>query len=168
MAFCRRCRNARVSYKVFGRFPVWGLKAVIFLQPHRCSSGVVQYLSVVARVVGLSLFGGPSAHFSSSLCLLLKAVHVIGLVPICHCKGDRLMSLRRAFSLVPFFTSLLHIVFFRRLWMRYCYYLSMCPCKGGRFMSSTLRTSNVSTALLHLVFFFRLLIVIFLKALNVV
>ena len=107
-------------------------------------------------------------HFSSSLCLLLKAVHVIGLVPICHCKGGRLMSLRRAFSLVPFFTSLLHIVFFRRLWMRYCYYLSMCPCKGGRFMSSTLRTSNVSTALLHLVFFFRLLIVIFLKALNVV
>ena len=41
-------------------------------------------------------------HFSSSLYLLQKAVHVIGLVPVCHCKGGRRMSLRKAFGPVPF------------------------------------------------------------------
>ena len=41
-------------------------------------------------------------HFSSSLHLLLKAVHVMGLVPVCLCKGGRCMSLRKAFGPVPF------------------------------------------------------------------
>ena len=27
--------------KVFGLFPDWGLKIVVFLQPHRCSLGVI-------------------------------------------------------------------------------------------------------------------------------
>ena len=27
--------------EVFGRFPDWGLKIVVFLQPHRCSLGVL-------------------------------------------------------------------------------------------------------------------------------
>ena len=41
-------------------------------------------------------------HFSSSLYLLQKAVHVIGLVPVCHCKGGRHMSFRKAFGPVLF------------------------------------------------------------------
>ena len=32
--------------------------------------------------------------------LRLKAVHVIGLVPICPCKGGRFMSFRKAIGLV--------------------------------------------------------------------
>ena len=43
----------------------------------------------------------------------------------------------------------------------------ICHCKGGRFMSARPST-NVSTAPLHLIFFWSLLMVFCVQALNVV
>ena len=63
--------------------------------------------------------------------LLLKAVNVIGLVSICHCKGGRFMSFRKAFGLVHFSASprLLFVTAVNVIG------LSICRCKGARFMS---------------------------------
>ena len=40
--------------------------------------------------------------FSLLIVIFLKALNVVGLVPICRCKGGRFMSFRGAFGLVHF------------------------------------------------------------------
>jgi len=90
--------------------------------------------------------GRPSAyywfHFSSSHCLLQKAVNAAGPVPICHCKGGRFMSLRKAFHLVTcpllFFTLTFrvtpHGVFCEGSQCGSVALVPFCRCKGGRFL----------------------------------
>ena len=69
--------------------------------------------------------------FPLLIVVFLKALNVVGLVPICRCKGGRFMSFKGAFGLVHFSSSLyllqkaVHVIGL----------VPVCHCKGGRRMS---------------------------------
>ena len=69
--------------------------------------------------------------FSLLIVIFLKALNVVGLLPICRCKGGRFMSFTGAFGLVHFSSSLyllqkaVHVIGL----------VPVCHCKGGRRMS---------------------------------
>ena len=115
----------------------------------------------------------PSTLFFLTLSsFLLKAVNVIGLVSICHCKGGRFMSFGTAFGLVTcplLFTLPLSLGSLRPstlLFFTLSSFLlkaviviglvSICPCKGGRLMFLGRPQASL------------LLIVLLLKAVNVI
>jgi hypothetical protein len=69
--------------------------------------------------------------FPLLIVVFLTALNVVGLVPICRCKGGRFMSFKGAFGLVHFSSSLyllqkaVHVIGL----------VPVCHCKGGRRMS---------------------------------
>ena len=112
---------------------------------------------------------GRPSPLSSAHCSVLEGLKVVWLVSICHCNHGRFASFRKAFGLL-----LYPLVFLSRLQDTYpkargsaSIYFSSQGWSAHVFKKN-LRPGNVSTALLHLAFLFSLLIVIFLKALNVV
>ena len=109
----------------------------------------------------LMSLGRPSP-LSSAHCSVLEGLKVVWVVYNCHCNHGRFASFRKAFGLL-----LYPLVFYPKARGSASIYFSSQGWSAHVFKKN-LRPGNVSTALLHLAFLFSLLIVIFLKALNVV
>ena len=91
--------------------------------------------------------------FSLLIVIFLKALNVVGLLPICRCKGGRFMSFKGAFGLVHFSFTLSSSE------GGTCDRTSTCLSLQGwqaHVFQEGLRPSTVSTSLLHTVFFTRL------------
>ena len=88
----------------------------------------IRLASICPCKAGKLMFLGRPLASLLLIVLLLKAVHVIGLVPTCRCKGGRFMAFRKAFGIVTcpllfftlprslgrpaYYSSLLDLVFF--------------------------------------------------------